>query len=190
MDNLASIALCEAWRDRKAREFFLNTWPLYVHELRGFGADFYTLDATGQWQPRIAPDWVANVTPNLNLRAPAPAHDPSQPFQRTHVISRDGWPIGFACVGLRPFKYMPDDCDYGLAEFFLVHGQRGGGLGERAVDAVLRAYPPGSWHLRVLAGNTRALRFWAKTLPALAVHALDERREAGDIAFRFTSPGA
>src|SRR3954447_2430974 len=121
------IALLDAWRVPEAREFFINVWPMYVHEISGFDTDFYALDATGRWQPDIAGDWIANVTPAANLRALRADADPAQPFQRTHVITHGGTPIGFICVGLPPFLYMLEETDCLIAEFFLVRPHRGSG---------------------------------------------------------------
>src|SRR5262245_15518629 len=106
--------LLDAWQQPDARAFFVNAWPMYVHELSGFDTDFYELDAAGRWQPDIMGDWVAPVTPEANLRSPATAV--AQPYQRAHVIVDSGRPVGFVCVGLQPFKYMPEDVDQCVAE--------------------------------------------------------------------------
>src|SRR5689334_19395481 len=96
------IALVDAWRDPLARAFFLNVWPMYVHELSGFDTDFYALDERGRWQPDIASDWIASVTPPANLDSPRAVHDPGQPFQRTHVITQGDRPVGFVSIALPP----------------------------------------------------------------------------------------
>src|SRR4051812_24118716 len=96
--------------------YLVNTWPMYVHEIAGFDTDFYTLDDVGRWQPDIVGDWIAPVTPAENLREPRPATDGGKPFQRSHVIVCEGKRVGFVCVGAKPFKYMPDDADFILAE--------------------------------------------------------------------------
>jgi predicted acetyltransferase len=189
------IDLIDATSSLRTREFFLNAWPMYVHELCGLGATFYKLDATGRWQPPVAPDWLANVTPNVNLRSPRSALDPQQPFQRTHVITNAGAPVGFVCVGSQPFKYMPEDVDRCIAEFFLVHGQRGRGVSTLALTGLLQAYPPGRWHLRVLAGNVRAQRFWSRALVVAGARELEQRHEDTDVTWRFLTsaqaePGA
>jgi predicted acetyltransferase len=185
---MPQVQLIAASSTREAKEFFLNTWPMYVHELRGFGATFYTLDAVGRWQPHISPHWVAAVTPNVNLRTPVAANDPRQPFQRCHVIVCAGKPVGFACVGLAPFKYMPEDADHHLSEFFVTHAQRGQGVSARALELLLASYPPGRWCLRVLPGNARAQRFWANVLPALGAREIAQTVEPDDVTWRFVSP--
>jgi predicted acetyltransferase len=185
-DDAADVAIVEAWRDAAARAFFFNVWPMYVHELSGFDTDFYQLDESGRWQPDIAGDWVASVTPAENLRAPRAEDDPAQPFQRTHVITRAGRPVGFACVGVRPFKYMAEDVDQTIAELFLIHSARGDGTAARAVELVLREYS-GQWSMLVIHDNARAAAFWRKTLPRVGAHAIEEQAEDKDLVLRFTT---
>jgi predicted acetyltransferase len=181
-----NVAVVDAWRVLEAREFFRNVWPMYVHEISGFDTDFYVLDQAGRWQPDLVEDWVSSVTPSANMRTPRPEADPMQPFQRAHVISSDTGPIGFVCVGVKPFKYMPDDVDFNMAEFFLIHPSRGTGASRRARELLLARYP-GRWHLRALHGNDRAVRFWTKTLPLVGVRDLEEREENGDVTWRFVA---
>lgn len=182
------VALVDAWRVPEAREFFRNVWPMYVHEISGFDTDFYVLDESGRWLPDVAEDWSSNVTPERNLRVARSADDPAQPFQRAHVVTSVGRPVGFVCVGEQPFKYMPQDADRSIAELFLIHAARAAGTGTRALDLVLRRYP-GRWHLRALHDNARALRFWRKALPCVGVRDLEEHAEDGDVVFRFVAGG-
>lgn len=181
------IALVDAWSDGATREFFLNIWPMYLHEISAFDSDFYRLDASGRWLPDIARDWVARATPAENLREPSAALDAGQPYQRAHVIVSGEWPVGFACVGLRPFRYMPSDADVILAEFFLVHGSRGLGIGEKVVRVLTGRYP-GRWSLCAIHDNTRAIRFWRKALPRCGVGELRERSVQRDLVWDFVSP--
>jgi hypothetical protein len=46
--------------------FLRNVWPMYVHELSGFGADFYRLDTTGRRQPDIVQQVMTRITPAGN----------------------------------------------------------------------------------------------------------------------------
>jgi predicted acetyltransferase len=178
-----TIALSEAWSSSEAAVFFRNVWPMYVHELSAFDTSFYTLDRDGRWLPHIVEDWVLGVTPPRNLRESRSEDDPGQPFQRTHVITRDGLPIGFMCVGTQPFKYMPADVDYELAELFLIHAARGGDAARRAVELGFRSYH-GRWHLRAIHDNTRAIRFWRRMLPTIGVRDLQERRDGKDVIWQ------
>lgn len=180
----ATISLIEAWREPSAKLFFRNVWPLYVHELSGFDTDFYSLDESGRWLPDLVEDWLSSVTPPENLRAPRRADDAEQPLQRSYVIASDGRPVGFVCAGAQPFAYMPADVDFSVSEFFLIHGARGRDVAARALELLLLQHP-GRWQLSVIHDNARALRFWRKALPALAVRDLEERPGGGDIEFRF-----
>lgn len=161
---------------------------MYVHELSGFDSDFYVLDGSGVWQPDLVEDWVAGVTPAKNLRRERSADDPGQPFQRAHVIARDGRQVGFACVGLQPFCFVPRGADYIVAEFFLIHAARGDGTGQRALELLFERYP-GRFSLHAIHDNERAIRFWRKTLPRLGVRDLEEEDEDGDLSWRFATAG-
>jgi predicted acetyltransferase len=157
---------------------------MYVHELSAFDPD-YTLDARGIWQPELAEPWAASVTAPEHLRESQLARG-AQPFHRAHVIARDQQPVGFACVGFAPFKYMPDDVDFVMAEYFVIHAVRGSGLSRRALELLLARYH-GRWYLRALAGNTRAARFWAKTLPLTRARDLQASDEGGATSWRFVA---
>jgi predicted acetyltransferase len=158
---------------------------MYVHEISAFDSDFYRLDRSGRWLPDIVEDWLAPHTPEVNLR-PAPREPASDPVQRGHVIVVGDVPVGFACVGLKPFRYMPDTADVILAEFFLANPFRGSGLAERALDCLLPRYS-GRWYLQAIHDNARAIRFWRKTLPSLPVQDLAEAPDGRDICWSFTT---
>lgn len=179
-----AVTLLEAWRDPKARGFFRNVWPLYVHEISGFDTDFYRLDESGRFVPDLVEDWISPVTPAVSLRAARSEGDPSGPFQRAYVIALDGRPVGFVCVGVAPFAYMPEDADVSIAEFFVIHEVRGSETASRALRLLFERFS-GSFQLSVIHDNARALRFWRRALPSLSVRDLEERRVEGDIEFRF-----
>ncbi|HEX3776993.1 MAG TPA: GNAT family N-acetyltransferase [Polyangiaceae bacterium] len=169
---------------KEALAFFVNTWPMYVREISRFDTDFYSLDDAGHWQPDLTGDWTAAVTPLANLREARSDGDPEQPFQRSFVISSDGSHVGFVCVGAAPFKYMPEDADFILAEFFVEQRHRGTGVAEAALQELLVRYP-GRWFLRAIHDNTRAIRFWRRVLPRAAVHRLREQIEGTNVTLRF-----
>lgn len=179
------IHLVDAWRAPAARTFFRNVWPLYVHELAGFDTDFYRLSPSGEWLPDLVEDWLASETPADNLRS-APAEPAGQPFQRAHVIVASGAPVGFVCIGLSPFRYMPEDADVYLAELFVANPFRKRGIARRAVELVLSSYR-GRWSLSAIHDNERAVRFWRKTLAALPIAELVETPGEREIAWSFTS---
>ena len=97
--------------------------------------------------------------------------------------------MGFACVGVQPFKFMADDVDQTFGELFVIHAARGDGTAARAVELVLRAYS-GRWSMLVIHDNARALRFWRKTLPLAGARAIEEREKNADVVLRFTTGGA
>ena len=179
------VSLEDAWRSPAAAAFFRNVWPMYVHEISDFDTDFYRLNALGRWQPDIVEDWIAAVTPPANLREAVPDDDPRQPCQRAHVILCDTVPVGFVCVGARPFRYMPPEVDHSLAELFVVHAHRGTGAAAEAVRQVIARYP-GRWHLRAIHDNARAIAFWRRALPEMGVDELAESREERDVVFTFS----
>jgi predicted acetyltransferase len=160
---------------------------MYLHDISAFNTDFYHLDPSGRWQPDIAGDWNAPITPVENLREARLPSDEGQPFQRAHVIVAKGQPVGFACVGLRPFRYMPPETDVILAEFFLVHRSRGRGIGPKAFRALTALYA-GRWTLSAIHDNARAIRFWRKTLAESGLSRLGERAVEGNVEWDFVSP--
>lgn len=184
---MSEVSLVDAWSVGAARDFFSNVWPMYVHDLSAFDSDFYHLDSSGRWQPDIAGDWVAPVTRAENLRSNPSTAESAHPYQRAHVIVSGERPVGFACVGIRPFRYMPPEADVHLAEFFLIHGHRGVGIGQRAVRALLERYR-GRWSLVAIHDNFRAIRFWRKTLPLAGVHELRELPLERTVAWDFVVP--
>jgi predicted acetyltransferase len=182
------VTLEDAWVSQDGGAFLRNVWPMYVHELSGFGADFYQLDGIGRWQPDIVEQWIARITPAANLRGVRSHDHAEQPFQRGHVIRVAAERVGFVCVGVRPFRYMPDGFDYTIAELFVVHRYRGAGAAQQAVGAVLRRYP-GRGHLCAIRGNARAIAFWRRALPALGVRQLSEAQEPGELVWTFRTDG-
>jgi predicted acetyltransferase len=181
--NEDDVDLVDAWRVHEVQTFFRNVWPMYVHEMSGFDTDFYRLDRFGKWLPDVVEDWLAPQTPEANLRATAGAGTP-EPAQRCHVIVAGDVPVGFVCLGLAPFRYMPPSADVILAELFLANPFRGAGIAQRALIGLLPRYC-GRWHLRAVHDNTRAITFWRKTLPSLPIHELAESPEGREICWSF-----
>jgi predicted acetyltransferase len=184
-DTSPNVTLIDTIEGPSAQAFFLRAWPMYLHELAVLGADSFKLDESGKWFPNVAPAWVATITPNIHLYSAQSALDERQPFMRTHVIAVDGVAAGFACVAARPFRYMPEDCDHCIGEFFLVHNQRGAGVGQRAFELLLASYPRGSWYLRTAVRNTRAMRFWAKCLSEPHIQLVEDESDAKHRSYRF-----
>jgi predicted acetyltransferase len=182
------VSLVEAWREPGVELFFRNVWPLYLHEISGFDTDFYSLDESGRWTPDLVDDWLSPLTPPQNLREARAADNSAQPFQRSYVIAIDGRPVGFICVGAQPFAFMPADVDFSVSEFFLIHAARGTDVATRALGLLFERNP-GRWSLQVIHDNARALRFWRRALPSRGVRDLEERRQGGEVEFRFAVGG-
>lgn len=181
--DATEVTLLDAWRVPAARIFFENVWPLYVHELAGFDTDFYHLGPDGKWLPDLVGDWTAAITPSANLRH-SPVDLAAGPFQRAHVIVANAHPVGFVCVTLPPFKYMPLEADVQVAELFIANPFRARGVATQAVRHLLRRYS-GRWHLSAIHGNHRALCFWRTILPTLPIANLREFTENREVTFSF-----
>ena len=54
-----------------------------------------------------------------------------------------------------------------VAEFFVVRGARRRGVGQRAARALFELFP-GTWEVRVLRANERALAFWRSAVGSCA----------------------
>ncbi len=148
------LSLRDARESPRDALWLRNVLPLYLHELSGFGSEFWSLDETGRWQPEQAVEtWFTHAEVSALL-----------------VLS-EGRRIGFALVGHAPFPYMSAEVDHSLAEFFILAGHRRHGLGAEAARLVLHRFP-GRWELEVLSRNVPAQRFWRKVtlgLPGLQV---------------------
>lgn len=179
------VSLEETWRCANARLFLENLYPMYVHELSAYGADFYALDGHGRWQPDLARHWSEPVTARANLLEPRSSSDPAQPFQRGYVICAEQRRVGFACVAQKPFRYMREGSDFQLAELFLGHAHRGTGVAVLAVQKLFGLFR-GRWELSALRDNTRAVAFWRAALPRLGARSIDTLELGGEVVSRFT----
>ena len=65
---------------------------------------------------------------------------------------------------MRRGSEVSDDADvWDVAEFFVVRGLRGRGVGTEAAHEVWRRFP-GSWEVRVMDRNRKAKEFWARAI--------------------------
>ncbi|MEN9939030.1 MAG: hypothetical protein RLZZ387_5609 [Chloroflexota bacterium] len=105
-------------------------------------------------------------------------------------------PTGFALVK-RGSELAGDLEAMDVAEFFVLRGHRGAGVGRRAAHLLWDAFP-GPWVVRVLAANTPALAFWETAISAytggsfLRDHAVQADRSPPRAwhIFRFEHPRA
>jgi predicted acetyltransferase len=98
----------------------------------------------------------------------------SEPGRYPFLIRMDGKLAGLALVkkGSVP---SGDDVVWDMAEFFVLRGCRGRGVGTFAAHQVWRRFP-GAWEVRVMQRNTLARRFWAAAISTFAGEAIHPRR--------------
>jgi predicted acetyltransferase len=83
-------------------------------------------------------------------------------------IRAEGKLVGFALARRgSPVTGEPDVMD--VAEFFVVRGARGKGVGAEAARALFGAFP-GPWALRVRSSNFPALKFWSRVVEDWSGH--------------------
>jgi predicted acetyltransferase len=134
----SDVALVPASRADEA--LLANLLELYVHDLSAF------------FPARLGADGRFGYA-----RLPLLFSEPERrwPF----LIRADGRVAGFAfAMRGSPASDDPDVLD--VAEFFVLRGERRGGVGRRAARQ-LWSRMPGRWTVRVLATNRPALPFWA-----------------------------
>jgi predicted acetyltransferase len=72
----------------------------------------------------------------------------------------------------RGSRVTDDQTALDVAEFFVVRGARGQGVGRRAVHTLLASLP-GPWEIRVRRNNAAALAFWQRALAPTSVQVTD-----------------
>jgi predicted acetyltransferase len=148
-----------------------NLLELYIHDL----SDVFPqveLGPDGRFgYPRLSRYWS----------------DPDTHF--AFLIRVDGRVGGFV-LATRGSPLSNDPKVFDVAEFFVLRRYRRAGVGGRAAR-LLWARFPGTWIVRVLEGNTRALEFWRRTVAELVGDAVQESRLAAQPnawrVFRFES---
>ncbi len=113
----------------------------------------------------------------------------SEPDRYPFLIRMDGKLAGLALVK-KGSVVSGDGLVWDMAEFFVLRGCRGRGVGTLAAHQVWRRFP-GQWEVRVMQRNTLARRFWAGAISIFAGEAVHPRRierdgEAWDL-FSFQS---
>jgi len=76
-----------------------------------------------------------------------------------------------------------------LLEFYIVPAARDLGVGAAAVRLLFSRFS-GSWEIRSLASEARAIAFWRRVTARYALGAVEEQCERGEIVQRFLSRGA
>ena len=136
-----------------------NLFELYVHDF----SEFVPLDlkAGGRFDVAIGEQWWTRAD-----------HFPF--FIRWH-----GKLCGFALVrrGSRLNAGASDPMD--VAEFFVIRGARGKGVGSSAAHALFTAFP-GRWEIRVRRVNVAALKFWSRAVETWLGSAVESRPFSSD----------
>lgn len=106
------------------------------------------------------------------------------------IIRADGRLAGFALV-TKGSDFSGNKAVWDMAEFFVLRGERGRGVGYAGAANIWRQLP-GPWEVRVMPDNLRALQFWRTSI----AHFLDrpvepvqiERGDESRTLFLFESP--
>ncbi len=140
-----SIELRDARRSLVDREWLINVYPVYLHDLSAFDNSYYALDERGLWSPDHLPGWLQE--------------DTDHPL----VIVEAGRRVGFALVNHAPSPHMQPGMDFRMSEFFVLRKHRGLDIGRRAVFTVFDRFR-GKWEIFELARNTIAISFWRRVI--------------------------
>ena len=73
------------------------------------------------------------------------------------LMTEEGLPAGFAMVN-KHFAYE-QDCDWAVAEFFVLHGYRRGGAGSAMMRELFAKFP-GKWEIMYHPNNKASVVFW------------------------------
>ena len=90
----------------------------------------------------------------------------SEPGRYPFLIRMDGKLAGLALVK-RGSEVSGSNAVWDMAEFFVVRGCRGRGVGALAAHRVWRRFP-GPWEVRVMQRNARARGFWSRAISTFA----------------------
>ena len=140
-----SLELRDARRSLLDREWLVNVYPFYLHDLSAFDSSYYTLDDRGLWSPDHLPSWLEE--------------DTDHPL----VILEAGRRVGFALVNQAPSPHMQPGMDFRMSEFFVLRKHRGLDIGRRAVFTVFDRFR-GKWEIFELARNAIAISFWRRVI--------------------------
>jgi predicted acetyltransferase len=90
----------------------------------------------------------------------------SEPDRHPFFIRADGKLAGLALVK-RALAVYGSESVWDMAEFFILRGYRGRGVGTLAAHEVWRRFP-GAWEVRVMPRNPLGRRFWARAVAEFA----------------------
>jgi predicted acetyltransferase len=146
-EALHSMANLEVLRARPEDQSILeNLLELYIHDF----SEFHAVD--------VGPDGRFGY-PDLPLYWLEPGRHP-------FLAQIDGDLVGFALVRKIVLDYG-NNAIWDMAEFFVLRGMRGRGIGTELAQAVWAMFP-GAWQVRVMQSNERAKKFWASAIARYA----------------------
>jgi predicted acetyltransferase len=112
-----------------------------------------------------------------------------EPGRHPLLVRMDGGLIGFALVK-RGSEISGSGSVWDMAEFFVLRGYRGRGIGSEIAHKIWRQFP-GSWEVRVMQSNRSAHRFWQRAITRFKGKVTHSRRveKAGESwrLFSFTA---
>lgn len=136
-----AVALRDARRSPVDRQWLINVYPFYLHDLSAFDDGYYHLDDRGLWVPDHLPSWLD-------------AED-DHPL----ILLESGRRVGFALVNQAPSPHVSPGLAFRMSEFFVLRAHRGRGIGRAAAAALFDRFP-GRWEISELPRNAPAIRFW------------------------------
>ena len=142
------------------------------------------------WFARAQKLWLSEVGASAEDIASADARSAallSAPDRETLLIERDEEHVGF--VVLQRLFSHDNSPIYLLLEFYVIPESRALGVGAAAARLLFDRFD-GSWEIRSLSSDVRAIAFWRRVTSRYAPGAVEERRERGEVVQRFLSKGA
>ena len=94
----------------------------------------------------------------------------SEPDRHPFLVRIDGKLAGFALVK-RGSEVSGNEAVWDMAEFFVIRGYRGRGIGTQIAHEVWRRFP-GQWEVRVMQSNVSANHFWSRAISRLTGEAI------------------
>lgn len=154
------------------RPVLSNLYQLYIHDFTDFVHLELGDDGRFGYDP-LSPYW-------------------SEPNRFPFLVRLDGKLAGFALVK-KGSDFSGNAEAWDMADFFVVRGARGQGVGYKVAEKIWRRFP-GSWEVRVMFTNAPALAFWTKAVCRFTGQNLKPvevtKGEATRYLFNFESKGA
>jgi predicted acetyltransferase len=165
-DEVVKLDLHDARVSASDREWLVNVYPLYLHDLSEFDNHYYELNDSGLWEPDYLPNWLAD--------------DTDHPL----IICESGNRVGFALVNETPSPHMMPGIHFRVSEFFVLKMYRRKGFGRHAALALFTQFN-GRWQLSVLVRNTPAIQFWRSIIAEHTRGDFQEEKDTMEIVYVF-----